>query len=76
MRRSSPTISDLTEPVRIVGRDPKLPVTLLTPVSKPSTSLALYASHDRHIAPYLGPCILPNPIILANGRKVSKPAEW
>jgi uncharacterized LabA/DUF88 family protein len=68
--------SDLTEPVRIVAQELNLPVTLLTPVSKPSTSLVRYASHVRHITPYLGPCILPDPVILANGRKVSKPADW
>jgi hypothetical protein len=68
--------TDLAEPVRIVARELNLPVTLLTPVSKPATSLVQYASHVRHITPYLGPCILPDPVILANGRKVSKPADW
>jgi hypothetical protein len=68
--------TDLVEPVRIVARELNLPVTLLTPVSKPATSLVQYASHVRHITPYLGPCILPDPVILANGRKVSKPSDW
>ena len=68
--------TDLAEPVRIVAQELNLQVTLLTPESKPATSLARYASHVRHITPYLGPCILPDPVVLANGRKVSKPAGW
>ena len=68
--------TDLAEPVRIVAKELNFPVTLLTPGSKPATSLARYASHVRHITPYLGPCILPDPVTLANGRKISKPPDW
>jgi hypothetical protein len=47
--------TDLVEPIRIATQEAKLPVTLLTPVSKPATSLAGVSSHIRHIQPYLGP---------------------
>ena len=52
--------TDLLEPVRIVRDELHLPVTLLTPVAKPATSLARIASEVRHVQPYLGPCILPD----------------
>lgn len=68
--------TDLVEPIRIATREAGLPVTLLTPVSKPATSLADVSSHVRHIQPYLGPCVFPDPVVLANGRTVAKPAGW
>jgi hypothetical protein len=68
--------TDLVEPIRIVTREVGLPVTLLTPVSKPATSLVAVSSHVRHIQPYLGPCHFPDPVVLANGKKISKPAGW
>ena len=34
------------------------------------------SSHVRHIQPYLGPCVFPDPVVLANGRTVAKPAGW
>lgn len=68
--------TDLVEPLRIVTQEAGLPVTLLTPVSKPSTSLVRVASHVRHIQPYIGPCMFPDPVTLSNGQTVSKPAGW
>ena len=68
--------TDLVEPIRIVTREAGLPVTLLTPVPKPATSLVAVSSHVRHIKPYLGPCELPDPVVLPNGKKISKPAGW
>jgi hypothetical protein len=68
--------TDLVEPIRIVTRETGLPVTLLTPGSKPATSLVAVSSHVRHIQPYLGPCHFPDPVELANGKRVAKPAGW
>lgn len=68
--------TDLVEPIRIVTREAGLPVTLLTPTSKPATSLVAVSSHVRHVQPYVGPCQLPPSITLPNGRTVTKPARW
>jgi hypothetical protein len=68
--------TDLCEPMRIVRDDIKLPITLLTPVSNPAKSLLAVATHVRHIAPYIGPCQFPNPVIGARGKKIAKPATW
>jgi hypothetical protein len=68
--------TDLFEPLRIVTKELGLPVTLLTPLIRPATSLASVATSIRHIAPYLGVCQLPPKITLPNGRVVTKPAGW
>ena len=68
--------TDLVEPIRIVTEEVGLPVTLLTPAGKPSSSLMKVASHVRHITPYLGPCVFPDPVILPDGRSVAKPKDW
>ena len=68
--------TDLVEPIRIVTQEAGLPVTLLTPVNKPSVSLVRVASHVRHIGPYLGPGQLPSSITLPNGQTVTKPSSW
>lgn len=68
--------TDLVEPVRIVTQEVGLPVTLLTPVNKPATSLARVASHIRHISPYVGACQFPDPLLLPNGKVVTKPTGW
>ena len=68
--------SDLVEPIRIVTQELGLPVTLLTPVAKPATSLVRVASGVRHIKPYLGPCQLPDRIPLPNKKPICKPTEW
>ena len=66
----------LTEPLRIVTQDCQLPVTLLSPVGKPATSLVHVSTSIRHIQPYLGPCQLPHQLQAPNGRTISKPSEW
>ncbi len=68
--------TDLVEPIRIVTQETGLPVTLLTPVSRPATSLVAVSSHVRHIRPYLGPCVFPDHVKLAGGKTVVKPAGW
>jgi hypothetical protein len=56
--------TDLVEPVRIVTQELNLPVTLLTPTARPAASLIKVATHVRHIQPYIGPCQLPNPVLV------------
>jgi len=68
--------TDLVEPIRIVTQELGLPVTLLTPIAKPATSLANVASGIRHIRPYIGPCQLPDPVPVAGKNPISKPVEW
>ncbi len=68
--------TDLIEPIRIVTKEAGLPVTLLTPVKSASPGLVKVSSHVRHIAPYIGPCVFPGPVQLANGKSVAKPAGW
>lgn len=68
--------TDLVEPIRIVTQELGLPVTLLTPTARPSISLVAVSTYVRHITPYLGPCQLPNPVILANGKRINKPLTW
>lgn len=68
--------TDLVEPIRIVTHEKGLKVILMTPVDNASTSLVKVSSHVRHIGPYLGPCMLPDPVTLANGKAVAKPAGW
>jgi uncharacterized LabA/DUF88 family protein len=68
--------TDLVEAVRIVTQQAGLPVTLLTPVSKPAASLVSVATHVRHVAPYAGACQFPGTVTLPNGRVVAKPAGW
>jgi hypothetical protein len=68
--------TDLLEPIRIVTQELKLPVTLLTPTDKPSGSLVRVVTEVRHIRPYVGPCQLPNPVMLPGQKPVAKPANW
>jgi hypothetical protein len=68
--------TDRVEPVRIVTQELGLPVTLLTPIAKPATSLARVMSSVRHIQPYIGPCQLPDEIPLPAKKPISKPTEW
>jgi uncharacterized LabA/DUF88 family protein len=68
--------TDLVEPIRIVTQELGLPVTLLTPIARPATSLAKVASSVRHIRPYIGPCQLPDQIPAPGKKPISKPAEW
>jgi hypothetical protein len=68
--------TDLVEPLRIVTQEIGLPITLLTPVAKPSPSLVKVSTHVRHIQPYLGPCQLPNPVPIPGRTPITKPASW
>jgi len=68
--------TDLVEPIRIVTQELGLPVTLLAPNARPATSLARVATGVRHVAPYIGPCQLPDLIPLPGKAPIVKPAEW
>ena len=68
--------TDLIEPLRIVTQEAGKAVTLLTPVPQPSVGLVRASTRLRHIAPYIGPCMFPNPVTLPNGQTVSRPAGW
>jgi hypothetical protein len=67
--------TDLTEPLRIVVQEARLPVTLLAPIDKPAGSLTKLATHLRHLRPYLGACQFPNPVFGPKG-PIAKPADW
>ena len=67
--------TDLTEPVRIVVEEAKLPITLLTPVDRPAGELKRLATHIRNIRPYLGASQFSNPVIGPKG-PIAKPAGW
>jgi hypothetical protein len=68
--------TDLVEPVRIVTQELGLPVTLLSPNARPATSLANVATNVRHVRPYIGPCQLPDPILVPGKKPIRKPPEW
>jgi hypothetical protein len=68
--------TDLTEPIRIVAQELRMPVVLLTPTNRPGKSLTIHCVDVRHIAPYLGPSQFPNPVVLPNGKRVAKPSSW
>jgi uncharacterized LabA/DUF88 family protein len=68
--------TDLVEPLRIVTRERGMQVTLLTPTAKPAVSLVAVSSNVRHIQPYIGPCQLPDPILVPGKRPIRKPAGW
>jgi uncharacterized LabA/DUF88 family protein len=68
--------TDLVEPMRIVTRELGMHVTLLTPSAKPSASLTAVSSSVRHVQPYIGPCQLPNPVVVPGRQPISKPASW
>jgi uncharacterized LabA/DUF88 family protein len=68
--------TDLVEPIRIVTQEAGRKVILLTPTGEAATSLVRVSSHIRHIKPYLGPCALPNTVVLSNGTTAQKPAGW
>jgi hypothetical protein len=67
--------TDLKEPLRIVVRETKLPVTLLTPVVHPAEDLKRLATHVRHLAPYLGVSQFPDPVVEPEGKRISKPLD-
>jgi hypothetical protein len=68
--------TDLVEPIRIVTQELGLPVTLLSPIARPATSLAKVVSGIRHIEPYIGPCQLPDSIPVPGKKPIAKPVEW
>jgi hypothetical protein len=70
--------TDLIEPIRIVVVELGLPVLLLTPVPQPAPSLIQLTgpANVRHVRPYLGPCQLPNPIVVPGKPDIRKPATW
>ena len=68
--------TDLVEPIRIVTQELGLPVTLLTPTVQPATSLVRVATSVRHIQPYIGPCQLPDPVMIPGKKPIAKPASW
>lgn len=68
--------TDLCEPIKIASAEFGIPVTLLTPVNNPATSLIAVANDVRHINGYLGPCQFPAQVRSPNGKMVVKPATW
>jgi hypothetical protein len=68
--------TDLVEPIRIVTAELGLPVTLMTPVAQPATSLKGASTNVRHVKPYIGPCLLPDPIVVPGKPAIRKPASW
>lgn len=68
--------TDLAEPLRIVVQDAKLPLTLLSPVSKPAESLKRLATHVRHLQGHLGTAQFSDPVTAADGSKIPKPNGW
>lgn len=67
--------TDLKEPLRIVTKEVKLPVTLLSPVDVPAAELRRLATDARHPRPYLGPSQFPDPVAGLRG-PIRKPAGW
>lgn len=69
--------SDLVEPIRIVTQVLGKPVGLLSPVANPTPNLAHVSSFMRRIsASDLAAAQFPNPIVLADGSEIFKPASW
>ncbi|RON75824.1 hypothetical protein BK675_10935 [Pseudomonas fluorescens] len=68
--------TDLCEPLRIVKEDAKLPLTLMTPVSRPAENLRRLATHLRNITPYLGPAQFPPAIQISDGKVINRPPGW
>jgi hypothetical protein len=68
--------TDLVEPLRIVTQEIGLPITLLTPVAKPSPSLVKVVTNVRHIQPYLGPCQFLDPVSVPGKPPIVKPLGW
>lgn len=68
--------TDLMEPIRIVTQELGIPVTLLSPSARPAASLANVVTNVRHVQPYIGPCQLPDPILVPGKKPIRKPREW
>jgi hypothetical protein len=54
-----------------VTQELNLPVTLLTPTARLAASLMKVATHARHIQPYIGPCQLPEPVLVPGKRPIT-----
>lgn len=69
--------TDLEEPIRIVSKELKKIVGLITPVARPATSLAKLAAFCLHIRDnHLAAAQFSNPLTLQNGRQITKPTTW
>jgi hypothetical protein len=68
--------TDLKEPIRIVVEEANLPLTLLTPVPRPSPDLQGLATHVRNLEAYLGVSQFPSTVVASDGHTMSKPADW
>ena len=68
--------TDLKEPIRIVAKEAKLPITLLSPVAKPAESLRELASHVRYLSGHLGTNQFSDPVIDLKGNPLAKPSTW
>ncbi|MET0483567.1 MAG: NYN domain-containing protein [Aestuariivirgaceae bacterium] len=69
--------TDLVEPLRITTRELGKVVTLLSPVSSPAPQLRAVASFVRHIrVGHLSASQFADPLALADGTLLSKPAGW
>lgn len=69
--------SDLVEPIRIVTKVLGKPVGLLSPVSNPTSELRNVASFIKRISVSdLASCQFPDPVVLADGSTLNRPATW
>lgn len=69
--------SDLVEPMRIVTKVLGKPVGLLSPVSNPTPDLKNVASFIKRISlSDLAGCQFPDPMLLADGSTLNRPATW
>lgn len=69
--------SDLVEPIRIAVQEAGKRVGLLVPVKFPTQSLMNVASFYLRLRPgHLAKAQFPNPIQLADGTSIAKPATW
>lgn len=69
--------SDLCEPIRLANEVLKKPVGLLSPVRNPTPALVSAARFLRHVTlADARASQFPNPLVLADGRAISRPASW
>lgn len=69
--------TDLFEPIRVVVKETGLPVTLLSPVSKPADSLRGIATYVRHIdRRHLAKAQFVSPLRGPDGQQIHKPQDW
>lgn len=69
--------SDLIEPIRVTATTLGMPVGLLSPVNNPQPALRAAATFLRHVQQAdIAASQFPNPIVLAGGVAIHKPATW